>query len=322
MRRPDEKTLARRGVSSLDPLLGPLSLLMQRLRREGAIALYHRVAPEPSLLYQPLHPDEFAGHCTVLKRSFRVIPLSELLDRQRTGRSVAGCCSIAFDDGYLDFRDHALPILEAHSLPAAQFVITDCLESGRAPWNLRLNGLALRSSEIDAGYETMFAQLNHMAPAERDDWLAEREGTAAPADPRYQPPEMLRISDLCMIGSRGVEFGSHTVSHCSLGATDARTVQRELSESKRRLEELTGKEVSMVAYPNDSLTGSTMELARQVGYDAGLRSGNRGIGPRSNLFALPRFDVTDRPVEMLRMELGGTVESLRRLRSRISSSSA
>jgi hypothetical protein len=95
-----------------------------------------------------------------------------------------------------------------------------------------------------------------------------------------------------------------------------------LSESKRRLEELTGKEVSMVAYPNDSLTCSTMELACRVGYDAGLRSGNRGIGPRSNRFALPRFDVTDRPVKMLRVELGGTVESLRRLRGRISSSSA
>ena len=229
---------------------------------------------------------------------------------------------MAFDDGYLDFRDHALPILEAHGLPVAQFVITDCLELGRAPWNLRLKALALRSVEIDATYETMVARLNRMAPTERDDWLSERERTVAPADPRHDPPEMLRVPDLHMLGSRGVEFGSHTVSHCSLGEADGRTVQQELRTSKRRLEELTGEEVSMVAYPNDSLTRSTMELARGAGYDAGLRSGNRGIGPRSNLFALPRFDVTDRPVEMLRVELGGTVESLRRLRSRIFSSSA
>ena len=92
-------------------------------------------------------------------------------------------------------------------------------------------------------------------------------------------------------------------------------MRRELSASKRRLEELTGEEVSLVAYPNDSFTRSTMEAARHAGYEAGLRTGNRGIGRRSNPFALPRFDVTDRPVGMLRVELGGTVESLRRLRS-------
>ena len=54
-------TVLRRSVSSSVPLLGPLSLLAQRLRREGAIALYHRVAPEPNRLYQPLHRTSSPG---------------------------------------------------------------------------------------------------------------------------------------------------------------------------------------------------------------------------------------------------------------------
>ena len=292
-----------------------MSLFAQRLRREGAIAVYHRVAPKPNLLYQPMHPDEFARHCALLKQSFRVIPLSELLERRRTGRSVAGCCSIAFDDGYLDFRDHALPLLEAYDLPAAQFVITDCLETGRAPWNLRLRGLVFRSPETDASYETLFARLNRMAPTERESWLEERERGIAPADSLHEPPDMLRVSDLPAIRSCGVELGSHTVSHCKLGETDARTMRRELSASKGRLEEMTGEEVSMVAYPYGSFTRSTMEAARDAGYDTAFRTGDRGIGRRSDLFALPRFDVTHRPVGTLRVELGGTAGSLRRLRS-------
>ena len=176
-------------------------------------------------------------------------------------------------------------------------------------------GTPPRSSEIDASHEILFSRLNRMAPTERESWLDEHERAVAPADSLYQPPDMLRISDLPAIRSRGVELGSHTVSHNNLGETKPRTMRRELSASKRRLEELTGEDVSMVAYPNDSFTSSTMAVARHAGYEAGLRTGNRGIGPRSNLFALPRFDVTDRPVGMLRVELGGMVESLRRLRS-------
>jgi peptidoglycan/xylan/chitin deacetylase (PgdA/CDA1 family) len=308
-------TLARRTISLLDPLLGDLALMAQRHRKEGVIALYHRVAPEPNLLYQTLHPDEFNKHCDLLKRSFSVIPLSELLERHRGGRSLARCCSIAFDDGYLDFRDHAVPILEAHGLPAALFVITDCLETGQAPWNLRLRRVSLGSPGLEATYETLFGSLNGMHPRERETWLGERESELGPTSRLYELPEMLTASDLPGIRSRGVEIGSHTVTHCNLGETDARTARRELVDSKRRLREL-GEEISVVSYPSGSFTGSTMNAARDAGYRAGLAVGTRGIGPRSDPMALPRFDVTDRPVGMMRMELAGTVWSLRRLRRR------
>src|SRR5262245_6063961 len=120
----------RRAIGMVDPLLGRLALIVQRHRDEGVIALYHRVSPEPNLVYEPLHPREFDKHCSLLKRAFDVIPLSELLERHRAGKSLAGFCSITFDDGYLDFREHALPVLQSHGLRATQFLITRCLDTG------------------------------------------------------------------------------------------------------------------------------------------------------------------------------------------------
>jgi peptidoglycan/xylan/chitin deacetylase (PgdA/CDA1 family) len=306
----------RRSISSLDPIAGPLALFAQRRRREGVIALYHRIAPTPSGIYPALHPDEFDKHCVVLKRSFNVIPLSELIERRRQDEPLEGCCSIAFDDGYLDFRDYALPILERHALPAAQFVITDCLETGRAPWNLRFRRLLLCSGDANAYDEGIYARLNRMRLGERDAWLEERESRLGEVDPFYAVPEMLRLSDLPGIERHGVELGSHTVSHCDLGETDAEATREELEVSKRRLEKL-GHQALFVAYPNNSFTGVTTEIARAAGYEAGFGAGDRGVRSGDDPFRIPRIDVTDRPARMLRLELAGAVGAARRFRRRI-----
>jgi peptidoglycan/xylan/chitin deacetylase (PgdA/CDA1 family) len=277
------------------------------------IALYHRVAPEPNVLYTPLHPRNFDEHCAVLKRSFSVIPLSELIERHRTGRSLAGYCSITFDEGYRDFRDHALPILEAHGLPATQFVITDCLETGRAPWDLRLRRVVLCSGGNAHDESVLLSRLNGMSPEQREIWLANRERTIGETESRHALPEMLSPSDLPRLRAAGVEIGSHTVTHSILGEIDPALASRELAESKRQLDEWNG-EVRVAAYPRGSFNRRTMSAARDAGYRAAVAVGNRAVTPRGDPFALPRFDVTDRPPGMLRMELGGVVEPIRRFR--------
>ena len=49
--------------------------------------------------------------------------------------------------------------------------------------------------------------------------------------------------------AEGVEFHSHTCSHYDCGSTDEVSLRKEMSESKRRLEEQLGKSVTALAFP-------------------------------------------------------------------------
>jgi peptidoglycan/xylan/chitin deacetylase (PgdA/CDA1 family) len=303
----------RRVIGLSDSLFGRLALAAQRRREEGVIALYHRIAPEPNLIYPPLHPDEFDKHCSLLKQWFTVLPLSELLELHGRGRSLAGLCSITFDDGYRDFLEHALPALDAHGLSATQFVITDCVASGQPPWDLRLLRITLCAPD-GGDCAALLPRLNAMPPADRDRWLRQRESELPPTGPLHQLPQMLRASDLADISAGSADLGSHTVSHRMLADVDLDTARAELTDSLAWLQDK-GRDISVVAYPKGSVTHPVMDLAQEAGYQAGLAVSNRGIDPRSERFRLPRVDITDRPVRMLRMELAGTTERLRRLRS-------
>jgi peptidoglycan/xylan/chitin deacetylase (PgdA/CDA1 family) len=310
-------TLARRAFSLLDPVVGRLALIAQRQRNAGVVVLYHRVAPGRNAIYPPLHPAEFELHCALLKDYFDVVRLSELVERRRAGDSLNRYCAITFDDGYADFRDYALPIAEAHCLPVTQFPITECLETGKPPWDLRLQRVLLCSPWSDLADEGLFARLNRISVAERDEWLAGYEREIEPSGELHELPKMLRSSDLDGLRARGVEIGSHTMSHRRLADVDRLTAQEELAGSRARLGEMLGGQPSFVAYPLGSRTAEVGRLARDAGYDAGLVAGSRRFDHRCDPFAIPRFDVTDRPANMLRLELGGVVPMMRRIRSRV-----
>ncbi|EGV15975.1 polysaccharide deacetylase family protein [Thiocapsa marina] len=76
---------------------------------------------------------QFEECCELLARTFRVVPLSQQLDR--LGREdCGGTLSITFDDGYLDNFEHAAPILERLGLPATFFVATGFIGTDAVAW--------------------------------------------------------------------------------------------------------------------------------------------------------------------------------------------
>ena len=76
---------------------------------------------------------EFSEYCEFLARTFRVVPLSEQLDRLGSNAS-GGTLSITFDDGYRDNFEHAAPILERLGLPATFFVATGFIGTDHVAW--------------------------------------------------------------------------------------------------------------------------------------------------------------------------------------------
>lgn len=69
------------------------------------------------------------------------------------------------------------------------------------------------------------------------------------------PSEILEMQDC-------VEFGSHTVKHHQLGKMKSNEVDYELRESKRVIEKITRKNVSVISYPNGSYNRNVIDTAK------------------------------------------------------------
>jgi len=83
--------------------------------------------------------------------------------------------------------------------------------------------------------------------------------------PIYLSPEELKeLSSL-----EGVTIGSHGATHIPLGKCDDISLWRELYESKRYLEDITGKPVTAISYPNGSVNQRVRDAAERAGYVIG-----------------------------------------------------
>ena len=65
----------------------------------------------------------------------------------------------------------------------------------------------------------------------------------------------------------GFTFGSHTVNHPDLTKLDSKSLEYELSYSKRTLEDKIGKRVVFLSYPFGKYNTKVQEMAKKTGYE-------------------------------------------------------
>ncbi|MGY2127005.1 polysaccharide deacetylase family protein [Blastococcus sp. SYSU DS0617] len=101
-----------------------------------AVLMYHSISPatipDPHLLR--VHPDRLDAQLRTLRRlGLRGVSLGELMaarDRGEGHRMVA----LTFDDGYRDFLEHAVPVLDRHGMTGTVYVVADRL-GGENDWD-------------------------------------------------------------------------------------------------------------------------------------------------------------------------------------------
>ncbi|MBC6459320.1 polysaccharide deacetylase family protein [Actinomadura sp. HBU206391] len=97
------------------------------------ILMYHSISEHPPAATAPLavHPSAFADQMALLKdRGLTPVPLSALSPPAASGPApevVGRPIVITFDDGYADFHERALPVLEHLGFTATVFVTTGWL---------------------------------------------------------------------------------------------------------------------------------------------------------------------------------------------------
>jgi len=199
-------------------------------RARLSVLIFHRVLPQLDPLF-PGEPDaaRFRVQMEWLKSWFNVLPLSEAIERLRSGSLPARAAAITFDDGYADNFTVALPILQQVGLPATFFIATGYLNGGRM-WNDTVievvrsaNGTQLDLSKFQLGRYAidtvedrrlslghLLGKLKYLAPVERSALVTEL-GTHAGTLPA---PDLMMTSDqVRAMAAAGMTIGAHTVNH-------------------------------------------------------------------------------------------------------------
>ena len=79
----------------------------------------------------------------------------------------------------------------------------------------------------------------------------------------------------------GIDIESHTVNHAKLDSLTYDEQLKELQESKKSLEEITGKEVDSIAYPFGNFNDDSIKASKTAGYTLGFTT-NRGLSDRED----------------------------------------
>jgi peptidoglycan/xylan/chitin deacetylase (PgdA/CDA1 family) len=281
----------------------------------GFVLVYHRVTPDQDESHPPLPPEHFYSHCEELKRNFTVLPLEEMVQRRNAGRSVRGCCSITFDDGQLDCLEHAAPILRSFGFTATNFLVADCVVTGRPVWTLRLNRLAWRTRKNPSVALPANAK-ETLGAMSSDDRELQLQSWEAPISGRAPEPSMITASHLKQWEGT-IAYQSHTKTHSMLALCSESAIRAEMEQSRSLLGGLLGTPPIYLSYPNNSYDSRVVRLAQEAGFEAAFTVDQRPIRDQDSAYALPRFDVATLWGPYLRLELYGVLPRLRTLRGRL-----
>ena len=273
------------------------------------VLIFHRVLDRKDPLLEG-EPDahEFGTQLDVIRSVCRVLPLEEAVDRLRSGSLPQRAVSITFDDGYANNRTAAAPMLKERGLPATIFVATGYLNGGRMFNDTVIEAIRRAGPELDLrdlGFERfeftddasrlrainrLLPKIKYRAPEER---VRCAEAIAAKVGARLPDDLMMTDAQVRELASFGVSIGAHTVHHPILASVQDDLARREINESRRVLQEMTGESISLFAYPNGrpktDYASVHATMVREAGFKAAVSTAWGGAGPAVDFFQIPRM---------------------------------
>ncbi len=122
----------------------------------------------------------------------------------------------------------------------------------------------------------------------------------------YKPFRHMNTEQITDVARLGFEVGSHSCSHKDLTRLSPPSLKRELTESKKYLEDITGGEVDAFSFPFGRYNRVTAEAALTAGYRRlfGLGSISReGVIARTPVYKIDSVAAVLRKLDLNRMEI-------------------
>jgi peptidoglycan/xylan/chitin deacetylase (PgdA/CDA1 family) len=278
-----------------------------------AILMYHRVSPPAKDLYlQSLAPEIFDKQIEYLKKEFKILSLEEFARTCRSSDPLPEKTAvITFDDGYKDNYTYAYPILQKYDVPATIFLTTGYIETGKLLWwdlvgyicrhsqvnTLRLDDDGLTEFKIKTDSDrtkTKFRITEKLRrKSESQKWSIIQQLVNQSELPSLITPGknlILSWSEIQEMAKGKITFGAHTVNHPILTSESLELAKREITQSKRAIEERLKTEITTFSYPDGCYNNEIIDIVRKSGFICATAvSPFRLVTKKDDLYCLNRI---------------------------------
>ena len=299
------------------------SLRLSRPQRTAAdqltIVTFHRVLLDPNASPLPnlvVTPTLLRGCLDFFAEHYTCLTVSQAVDRFFAGeRPARPLLAVSFDDGRKDGFLHALPALRASHVPATFYVPAGCIDDTGPLWHDELAWIVRRLEEqgaadavreraaglgvpelgaterADGGLVQRVVQYaKSLTEAERGTLIADLGERAGEISwPFWEEP--MSWSELRQLTLEGHEVGSHSMSHGVLREELGADQHREVTESRRLLEEKLSEPVTSFCFPTGEYDDTTLRELRAAGYRNAVTTRPGPNDADADRFELRRFDI-------------------------------
>ena len=240
------------------------------LQSMGYFALRDRMSPYATVLtFHSVNDTEEQNGLTIHPRLFEEV--LDVLVRRYQIVPLARLCEM---------------VLKSEPIPARTVAIT--FDDGYLD-NFSVAAPILKQRKVPA---TFFVSSGYVGTTRRFPWDV--------SDSASHP--MMTWEHVRQLAAEGFEVGSHSVNHFNLGTCMPDVARKEITESKRHIEDQLGAAISGFAYPfgwKKSMSEVTSRMVREAGFAYSCSNYGGKVTTRSDIFNIQRTGAYPTTTEML-----------------------
>ena len=254
--------------------------LLRRSKRNNVTVLnFHRISDEHDFFFPPIKPMLFEKLLVYCMKHYSIISFEMINEETEKPKMI-----LSFDDGYYDFIEYAIPILNKYKIPSNHNLVNICLNENEPIWTQVMNDIfnhmklnSIIDDDIVMEYGTSFQNANKNWISYYNSFFqymlklnkSKREEVLEKLIHRYSIKNSSRMMSwddarLCL-NSYQVEIGSHSYSHDNLSSTtNHETYNYEIKKSIDELEEKLKTKINIIALPNGQFNKSCIDYCHQL----------------------------------------------------------
>ncbi len=305
---------------------GVFSLARDLSAKKARILMYHNFSGPGGTVPGALSTEATHAQFEYLRHHYRVVPLLQMAEQLASGKNLDSLTvALTIDDGRRDFYQFMFPLLKEFQFPATFFVVSSFIRGEDWIWTDKVLWLSEQPNPptaLTAGkLDDVFRSLNRMRPEARNAQIQAMAAgaritipTQAPA--KYAPCSWSELREMADSGL--VNIGSHTVTHPILSSISDEESWRELTESRRQIEEGVGRNPGAFCFPNGmpgDFRPTQVQQVADAGYACSVVASFGLVDNHVDKFRLPRIGMGSKsdPIEFSKF-LDGVAYYQRKLR--------